>query len=268
MTRRTEWNCEVCGKAFLWPKHRATCSDGCHRMRLSELAVASSDGLAVLECAWCLAEFRVKNARMYCSKTCAGRHKSWCVAHGVLAEARMQREIDRDAARIGRTTKVVHCDSHGWRRSSDDGECMRCRESRVANARRHQKLGIDVNNQTCHKCGEAFAWRIKSSQCHECRKESFRIAKRLRQRRINVGADESVTRRAIWIRHNGRCAMCGKSTLMCDEAVALQATIDHITPISVGGMHTQDNTQLLCRECNCQRKVDVSRGQRWLVGFV
>lgn len=270
------WKCTECGAEFVSRKHKSTCSESCYRQRQARNGSGHKLGKATCECAWCLAEFSVKNGRMYCSKACAGKHKSWCVAHGVLAEARMQREIDRKnserskriAATKGPHTRVTYCEKHGWSRSWGRGKCAACCQTK----RNHETGGVDVSRLACAKCGSVFCADRKRSVCDECKRKAEREALRrsnLRRDRMIAAAaiDAMVTRESVWKRQGGRCAMCKRKTTMRKESTPRQATIDHIVPISKGGTHTQDNTQLLCRDCNCKRKGDKAFGQRFLVGF-
>lgn len=48
----------------------------------------------------------------------------------------------------------------------------------------------------------------------------------------------------------GACQACGSTA---------DLTIDHIIPIALGGVHTRNNIQLLCRSCNARKKQEVIR---------
>ncbi len=53
-------------------------------------------------------------------------------------------------------------------------------------------------------------------------------------------------------KHNGLCALCG---VVCtfDINEDNQATVDHVVPISKGGLDVITNMQLLCRKCNTEK---------------
>lgn len=276
-TPQKTWKCVECGVEFASKKHKSTCSDVCYRQRQARNGSGNNLGKATCECAWCLAEFSVKNGRMYCSKACAGKHKSWCVAHGVLAEVKMQREIDRriaertkaEAGKKGPHTRVAFCERHGWSRAKSGCECASCYQAQ----RNYERSGVDLSRLRCSKCGVQFGASSKRSRCDECKRKANREASRrrklIRERKIASSCvDKAVTRESVWKRQGGRCAMCNRKTTMDIDSTPRQATVDHIVPISKGGTHTQENTQLLCRDCNCKRKGDKATGQRFLVGFV
>jgi Restriction endonuclease len=52
------------------------------------------------------------------------------------------------------------------------------------------------------------------------------------------------TRELIYRSADGRCALCGRK-LQIDDM-----TLDHITPLSMGGNDTLDNIQCACKACN------------------
>lgn len=57
-------------------------------------------------------------------------------------------------------------------------------------------------------------------------------------------------------KYGSRCLCCGKKA---------DLTIDHIVPLSRGGLSTADNIQPLCQKCNNERKgdkiIDYRRGK-------
>jgi 5-methylcytosine-specific restriction endonuclease McrA len=61
-----------------------------------------------------------------------------------------------------------------------------------------------------------------------------------------------------WLRRRAIDA-AGGICLGCSKAVnlrpndPLEATIDHVMPLSKGGQHVLSNVQLLCRQCNCAK---------------
>ena len=64
---------------------------------------------------------------------------------------------------------------------------------------------------------------------------------------------EYILRRVLFQRFNYICQGCNVKCVHPNDTNYNQdncATIDHIKPISKGGSHTYDNTQLLCRKCN------------------
>ena len=58
-------------------------------------------------------------------------------------------------------------------------------------------------------------------------------------------------RKILYQRQDGKCAICGRA-LQIDDYTSMEnyLTIDHIFPLSRGGVNTIDNLQGLCRNCN------------------
>ena len=57
-------------------------------------------------------------------------------------------------------------------------------------------------------------------------------------------------RRAIFKRDRYRCTYCGCEVHRRDPRHPKYATIDHIVPLSKGGMSIDSNVTTACRECN------------------
>ena len=57
--------------------------------------------------------------------------------------------------------------------------------------------------------------------------------------------------RMVYAKDNGRCYICGRRCLL-DLRVrnGLMATVDHVVPLSKGGMDIDSNKRLACQECN------------------
>jgi hypothetical protein len=56
---------------------------------------------------------------------------------------------------------------------------------------------------------------------------------------------EKISRYMLYKRDHGKCSYCGK------EITQKEATIDHITPKSKGGLNVWENLALACKKCNC-----------------
>ena len=78
------------------------------------------------------------------------------------------------------------------------------------------------------------------------------LAKNHRQRARRIQAEGCFTDdewESLKIKYDNRCACCG------EQAPNIKLTVDHIIPISKGGMNYISNIQPLCKSCNC-KKVD------------
>lgn len=57
----------------------------------------------------------------------------------------------------------------------------------------------------------------------------------------------SATRKSVYAKYNGHCAICGRPVKYNDM------TIDHIIPLSSGGTNEKDNLELSCLRCNLMK---------------
>lgn len=96
--------------------------------------------------------------------------------------------------------------------------------------------------------------RFCSDECRSHKKkEHRRVGKKIRRARKKTnGPFENISPTDVFERDGWRCRACGDWTPQ-----ELQGTyhdnapeLDHIVPLSVGGTHTANNVQCLCRLCN------------------
>jgi len=126
----------------------------------------------------------------------------------------------------------------------------------------------------CKECGDPF-WSEHDNAAYcspKCRKrvENRRIDIRKRRNGKRVGSnpykrrmrievnshtyDRTVTLDAVFARHHGICCECGRKTVRSKSYTPLQATLDHVIALNNGGTHTWDNVQLLCSQCNSEKR--------------
>lgn len=82
-----------------------------------------------------------------------------------------------------------------------------------------------------------------------------------RHRYKNKTIDKGITLRKLADRDHNQCQICGlfvdwSDYIKTDRAVIcgdMYPSIDHITPISLGGLHAWDNVQLAHRGCNTRK---------------
>lgn len=115
----------------------------------------------------------------------------------------------------------------------------------------------------CFRCKntkppEAFTWTYRSDICDNCR-ELARV-RNAGNRAEHYGCLDQVSLE-IWYEilksHNFCCASCKAPS---DNHEGL--TIDHIVPLSLGGLHNKENIQPLCGSCNSKKGDTTNRWRR------
>ena len=125
--------------------------------------------------------------------------------------------------------------------------------------------------RTCKECGDPFYSEHECSYCSPVCKNRARNRRQAeskkargvgqgtyrRRMRIKVTPatyDRSVTLNAVYKKYNGVCCSCGRKTYRTKRYEPLQATLDHVVALANNGTHTWDNVQLLCQECNSEKR--------------
>ena len=135
------------------------------------------------------------------------------------------------------------------------------REKRLA---REHKLSVMLE---CRECDTAFNPRTSrqvfcSFKCSK--KNDKRIQRSKRRAKIRDAQVEAVNPTLVFDRDGWKCQLCGCSTpkkyrgTYKDKAPEL----DHVIPLALGGEHSYDNAQCLCRLCNRTKgSDDISQGR-------
>ena len=96
-----------------------------------------------------------------------------------------------------------------------------------------------------------ISWRLcVEMETVMCEVSQKRISLKKRCKKIATGSKRG-KRRILYQRQEGKCAICGKQLQINDyTSKDNYLTIDHIFPMSRGGVNTIDNLQGLCSNCN------------------
>jgi len=130
----------------------------------------------------------------------------------------------------------------------------------------------DTKHSICIDCNVLFDGFNGLKRCDNCniehKKKQKRKARKLRKAKER-GAKTGIAFDPIDVfkRDKWKCKMCGckvqKKDIYKDDA----AEIDHVIPISKGGLHIPSNVQTLCRACN-SNKSNKLIGQASLFGRI
>lgn len=133
-------------------------------------------------------------------------------------------------------------------------------EMKSITARLNALYDLSHRQKRCGFCGRWFTSTNGAKYCSEvCAKKAnnYRHDHRLTR---NGKADYTITLPRVYDRDNGVCQMCGEHlSFDCHYNDGKYPTIDHIVPLSKGGLHRWDNVQLLCRTCNIAKSDSYTR---------
>ena len=207
-----------------------------------------------------------RDASLFCSRECAYEY------HTKQAQ---ERRKQKEAAKV----RLVTCPICGTEFYTKLGYVRFCSKECALEAgrtrareRRRRLYPVNFKPQKvlCRWCGKEFETEYKQSKvfcCEECRnahmKEKLRIRNRIRAHNSNRRlrgkvVDRDITLDRLIKRDKGRCKICGglvdrKDFTMVNNHMKCGSrypTIDHIIPLSQGGLHSWANVQLAHFLCN------------------
>jgi 5-methylcytosine-specific restriction endonuclease McrA len=248
--------CLFCGKPTKTFKSSGRamkyCSNTCaDRARRARLGMVPKRFRSEQTCRNCGVTYmpREANRTKFCSRECAFEHKR-------SKKVRASRIYCRECRVCGRvfTARRVN--------TKDCSDECAGDAARIASVKRYQ---ASPYVSQCRICGTAFVGdgshkRTCSDDCHDLAKaraaerarEASHEAKHRRRAKIKGSMIGPVGRITVFKRDNWCCQACG-----CNTPRHLMGTthddapeLDHITPLAVGGAHTLNNVQTLCRLCN------------------
>ena len=140
----------------------------------------------------------------------------------------------------------------------------RVRRAELAERKREERM-------TPHACPVCGALTTRPKYCSDrcARKVNNKVHDHVRRLRITNGmVDKDITVEGLFLRDNGVCALCGMPCDINDYRIkdgafiagGLYPSIDHIKPLSLGGIHSWDNVQLAHMSCNTAKGNRVDNG--------
>lgn len=212
--------CEVCGKSFMTYKDNVfTCSTECSQIRRKKIRNEKD-------------KLRYKNA-----------HPSARTMDEVLKTSKERKE-----------KKQLELEQRRIKRESDLQKAR-------AKKQKEKQMRIDYWQNYCqlHECavcGELYVAHYPLSKY--CSDKCKRIQYRTKDRYEDITIDKGITLRKVARKNKDICQLCGKivdwndyhkkdGVIVCGNNYP---SIDHVIPISKGGMHSWDNVQLAHRICN------------------
>ena len=269
---------DVCGANCLSKAYSRTAKESSRwlqfpfQFKLSECAVAVRSGLRRVPskakvgfCCFCgsakvmgdaVQRSVSKGRRVFCDEECAASWRSVHYAsanHKPFEESRQRtkarkaieaREVAKrkDEREIARLIRPVNAKTPGYR------TCTICHKTEWVEERSQAKF---CSNRCRNKSPKAKLW--DKNRRHKIRSKSLSQL---------ICLDE------LMKRHRNRCKQCNT---LCVKPEGYnhpnEGTIDHIMPLSKGGLHLWNNVQLLCRQCNSAKRDIVLPGTQMMLRF-
>lgn len=247
--RRTH-RCPTCLKIFFGASGQTYCSRECE---YESLRTAERNHI----CINCGKEFvrpkRDRDSCQFCSRECGSEYRSRAARQSTIHKQRSNR-----IRRCCICDRIFFLMGHQARYCSDA-----CRQTQYNNPElRRQRF--KPQKKICRNCGEEFMTAFKKSKvfCSDDCKVRYtkeRKKQRDRHRLDGIVVDDDITLAKLYRRDNGICQLCGLPTDWNDYQLNSDGyrvtgrnypSVDHIYPISHGGLHAWDNVQLAHHYCN------------------
>lgn len=215
-------DCVECGEQIPYERYRAlTCSKKCAYRRKRSVAGIGSFDAHYAPCEVCGEQFwKTQGNQKYCAKQC------------LVDKRRFERNSNPDIARAHRER------GKRWADRNRDLTRQMSAEWREANRELHNAMSRDWARR--NKYRQVPSWRSKNPELHAAKE-------RKRQARLRAATPFLILSEVVEARlavFGGACWICG------GEA----DTVDHVKPISVGGLNVPANMRPACRACNSSKR--------------
>lgn len=133
-------------------------------------------------------------------------------------------------------------------RSDPERQKALCRAWRVTNLERHREMSRDWNKSHPDAVKDSRRkWLLANPD--------FSRTHTQQRRAIQASAFvDSIDMAALFQMHSGKCGICGKT-------ITAKWDLDHIVPLSRGGLHSWQNVQPTHPKCNRVKNASVPLGQ-------
>lgn len=244
MYRKVEYNvvCACCGKSFVaHDKRKIYCSHKCR-----DVAIRRRKGQDSrleprrIKCVVCGKEFETFNAsQKTCSPECSKENRRRQKRNRVRVYPHTREEINQLRKEQARQRAEVRTIEKAWYKA------------------------LHTVERECAECGALF-YCLDSENKKTCSPEcSRRYGNRKRDKRIPKEQQvDRITLKKLYKRDEGICYLCGEECDWNDWMVSSKGnsypgdkypTIEHILPISKGGLDAWDNVRLAHWKCNLEK---------------
>lgn len=226
-----EHQCIVCGKTFTtFVLHKKTCSPECSRKNHNRRRQRT------------YSEDQKQRRKEYDRQKWLRLHPDASTAEEIH-ERKLAREAEKELKRKEREAEL---------------QKIRVHKEAIKQANIEYWLNYEAEHE-CEVCGEKFLAHYPTAKY--CSKTCQKKSTRTRDRYKGITIDKGITLPRLAKRDHNQCQICGlfvdwddfiqtDKTKICGD---MYPSIDHIRPISLGGVHSWDNVQLAHRGCNSRK---------------
>ena len=272
-TGKREKVCIQCGIKL--PKFRTRfCSDECcYKYENIKSGAINHPDILIKTCPVCGREFKTwKSRQKTCSPECSKKRKLICFKTEEEKEAQRQQDRERYAKnhpdmltedekeRIKAERekhKAIEAAERKARQKEREAERERLRneKAKIKQANIAQWLEYEAEHK-CVVCNKTYIAHHPNAKY--CSKTCQRKVTKIKRRYAGITIDRDISLFKLAERDHNQCQICGlfvdwtdrkeiNGTVICG---GMYPSIDHIKPISRGGLHSWDNVQLAHRRCN------------------
>lgn len=272
-SERTD-KCLQCGKELGKGKIRF-CSKECgRRYRDIKEGIVQDHGELVKICPVCGKEFKTwRSRKITCSPECSNKYHN-LIQFKSEEEKEAQRKRDRERYAKAHPDMLTEEEKERQKVEREKQKAIEAKERKARQKEREteqakkraekekkkqeniaQWLEYEAEHK-CVVCNKPYIAHYPTSKY--CSKTCQRKVTRIRKRYDGITIDRDISLFKLAERDHNQCQICGlyvdwtdreeiKGTVICGD---MYPSIDHIKPISRGGLHSWDNVQLAHRRCN------------------
>lgn len=273
---KKQTHCALCGVEL--PKYKTKfCSSQCaHRYHNIQQGLVEDHGELTKTCPVCGKTFKTwKSKKITCSEECSKKYRNR-TRFLTPDQKEKRKEYDRQKylkthpnARKRNMEEEHKHHLERIEREKAEREKRRIEREKIQAERRAERERIKAENiakwqeyeaeHICCICGETFIAHYPTAKY--CSKACARKPTKKRKRYKDITIDNDISLKMLAKRDHNQCQICGlfvdwsdyiqtDTTIICGD---MYPSIDHITPISLGGLHSWDNVQLAHRKCNSRK---------------
>ena len=250
--------CKMCGKDFECTHRRKYCGDECKREARNKPRRVPK---VIKKCEWCGKEFKGDNDYRikFCSMECQQTSYSRTVReYGPLEKRLEERRINKE-----KRLKRLRIESKQRRKQREKQRAI-TNIARLLNKEVLRRERVVELTRPCVECGTPFynphpLALTCSPLCSKRR--SNRLQRLYNSNRLNESniIDKDITLQKLFDKYDGICYLCGKKCDFNDKVITEEGytivgktypSIEHVTSISKGGLHSWDNVNLAHHYCN------------------